>query len=107
MAPLHPLRRQERLELLWGRDLYEDLVRLNQLDLELFRRAENEVWRRIALVPKSDRRLAEFRMRCSRLGETGFLTADGKLAKSGAGTQLVLKVGSEARTPYLSAAKQG
>jgi len=62
-----PRDREERLVDAWGRDLYEDLLRLNQLDLELFRRAQKEIERRIALVPQSEWRLAEFRMRCSRL----------------------------------------
>jgi len=59
--------RQERLVDEWGGDLYEDLLRLNQFDLELFRRARMEIGRRIALVPQSERRLAEFRTRCSQL----------------------------------------
>ncbi len=59
--------RHERLIDAWGGDLYEDLLRLNQLDLELFRRAQKEIGRRIALVPQSERRLAEFRARCSQL----------------------------------------
>lgn len=67
--PSSPLHRPERLVRLWGGDLYEDLVRLNQLDLELFQRAEDEIRRRIALVPKYDRRLAEFRTRCARLNK--------------------------------------
>jgi hypothetical protein len=76
--------RQERLVDAWGGDLYEDLLRLNQLDLELFRRAQQEIGRRIALVPQSECRLAEFRERCSRLqagdsndGETQLQTAQG------------------------------
>jgi hypothetical protein len=67
-----PLHRPERLVRLWGGDLYEDLVRLNQLDLELFQRAEDEIQRRIALVPKYDRRLAEFRARCARLNKAAY-----------------------------------
>jgi hypothetical protein len=59
--------RQERLVDAWGADLYEDLLRLNQLDLELFRRAQKEIGRRIALVPQSGHRLTEFRTRCSQL----------------------------------------
>ena len=59
--------RHERLIDAWGGDLYEDLLRLNQLDLELFRRAQKEIVRRIALVPQSERKLAEFRARCSQL----------------------------------------
>jgi len=58
---------QQRLAEAWGGDLYEDLLRLNQLDLELFRRAQKEIVRRIALVPQSEQRLAEFRARCSKL----------------------------------------
>lgn len=57
----------DRLTRLWGGDLYEDLVRLNQLDLELFERAQGEIRRRIALVPQSSRRLTEFRARCAQL----------------------------------------
>jgi hypothetical protein len=52
---------------LWGADLYEDLARLNQLDLELFDRAENEIRRRNELIPEGPRRLLEFRSRCARL----------------------------------------
>jgi hypothetical protein len=79
--------RQERLVDAWGGDLYEDLLRLNQLDLELFRRAQKEIGRRIALVPESERRLAEFRERCSRLqagasrdGETSLRAVQGTRA---------------------------
>ncbi len=79
-----PRDREERLVNAWGRDLYEDLLRLNQLDLELFRRAQKEIERRIALVPQFEWRLAEFRMRCSRLqagashaGATALRTARG------------------------------
>lgn len=67
--------RQERLARLWGADLYEDLARLNQLDLELFRRAEQEIRRRIALIPSAEQRLVEFRARCTRL----YLEASGEL----------------------------
>ena len=59
--------RQERLIDAWGDDLYEDLLRLNQLDLELFRRTQKEIGRRIALVPQVECRLAEFRARCWQL----------------------------------------
>lgn len=59
--------RQERLMRLWGAEVYEDLARLNQFDLELFQRAEDEIRRRVALIPDSERRIEEFRMRCTRL----------------------------------------
>ena len=52
---------------LWGADVYSHLLRLNQLDLELFRRAEIEVLRRLFLVPDMDERLAEFKVRCAPL----------------------------------------
>jgi hypothetical protein len=106
MAPMRPLNRQERLVRLWGGNLYDDLARLNQLDLELFRRAENEIRRRIALVPKFDRRLAEFRTRCSRFAETEALTLGAELSESGAGTQVAIMAESEERTSDLSVARQ-
>ncbi len=60
-------RSTERLIRLWGADLYEDLARFNQFDLELFRRAENEIRRRFALLPNPQFRLHDFRSRCARL----------------------------------------
>jgi glycosyltransferase involved in cell wall biosynthesis len=45
------------------RAAYEELARLNEFDLELYHRAKKEVGRRLALVPKFDQRLAEFRSR--------------------------------------------
>jgi hypothetical protein len=56
--------RQERLRSTWGSSLYDDLVRLNQADLELFRVAEDEIMRRFSLVPQAEQRLAKFRARC-------------------------------------------
>jgi hypothetical protein len=54
---------EETLVDLWGGDVYSDLLRLNQLDLELFRRAKIEILRRLFLVPAMDERLAEFKAR--------------------------------------------
>ena len=54
----------DRLEWLkhsWGPDLYATLERLNQCDLELWRRAGREIARRLELVPDVERRLNEFR----------------------------------------------
>ena len=59
-----PVDRQEWLKHSWGSDLYATLVKLNQCDLELCRRAEDEIKRRLNLVPGAEQRLAEFRMRC-------------------------------------------
>jgi len=64
--PLMPvLERQDRLKSLWGADLYAHLARINELDLELFRRAKDEIARRLDLLPASEQKLAEFRSRCS------------------------------------------
>lgn len=60
----NPVDRQEWLKHSWGPDLYATLTRLNQCDLELWRRTEREVTRRIDLVPDADQRLEEFRARC-------------------------------------------
>jgi hypothetical protein len=84
MVPSSEQNRQARLVRLWGGDLYEDLVRLNQFDLELFQRGENEIRRRIALVPNSGRRLAEFRTRCSRLRGAA-IHAEEPMRRSGSG----------------------
>jgi len=59
-----PADRQEWLKHSWGADVYAILTRLNQCDLELWRRTECEVTRRIDLVPDAEQRLAEFRARC-------------------------------------------
>jgi hypothetical protein len=56
--------RQESLRNAWGADLYETLVRLNRMDLELFRFAEREIMRRFSLVPQAEEKLADFRSRC-------------------------------------------
>ncbi|MBZ5674566.1 MAG: hypothetical protein LAP61_10000 [Acidobacteriia bacterium] len=56
--------RQAWLRHSWGPDLYATLESLNQCDLELWRRAEREIARRIRLVPDAEQRLAEFRSRC-------------------------------------------
>lgn len=56
--------RQEWLKHSWGSDLYATLTHLNQCDLELCRRVEREVTRRLGLVPAAEQRLAEFRGRC-------------------------------------------
>jgi hypothetical protein len=57
--------RQEWLKHSWGSDMYAMLVRLNQCDLELCRRAEREIERRLGLVPAAEQRLADFRARCA------------------------------------------
>jgi len=75
----------DRLMRLWGSDLYEDLVRLNQLDLELYRRAGNEVQRRVRLIPDADNRLLEFRARCAQLRGEECLPAEQYLSAKATG----------------------
>jgi hypothetical protein len=48
---------------LWGADVYSDLLRLNRLDLELFRQAKIENQRRLFLMPSLQERLTEFQAR--------------------------------------------
>jgi hypothetical protein len=59
--------RLEELRMIWGAEIYDHLMRLNHLDLELCAYAKNEIRRRFALVPKAEERLMEFRGRCSGL----------------------------------------
>ena len=69
----NPGDRQEWLRHSWGPDLYGALAHLNECDLELWRRAEREVARRLDLAPSPEQRLAEFRVRCSqRYVDTAF-----------------------------------
>lgn len=56
--------RLEELRVIWGADLYDELLRLNRLDLELCACAEREIRRRFSLVPDAVQKLVEFRARC-------------------------------------------
>jgi hypothetical protein len=56
--------RLEELRVIWGADVYQELQRLNRLDLELCSYAETEIRRRYSLVPHANKRLTEFRTRC-------------------------------------------
>jgi hypothetical protein len=59
--------RLEELRAIWGADIYQELVRLNRLDLELCEYAQDEIRRRFSLLPNPEARLTEFRSRCSGL----------------------------------------
>ena len=59
--------RDRRLMELWGRDLYRELARVNELDLHLFELAADEIRRRLAVMPAVPERLAEFSARCREL----------------------------------------
>jgi hypothetical protein len=52
---------------LWGEDLHGLLERMNEMDLELVRRAKREVLRRFERIPRADEKLADLRARCARL----------------------------------------
>lgn len=55
---------ETRIRQLLGMKLYNELVRLNQLDLKLLNVAKEEVYRRFRMVPGCDERLADFARRC-------------------------------------------
>jgi hypothetical protein len=62
-------RRLEELRANWGSTVFEELLRLNHLDLELCLYADSEVRRRFSLVPKAREKLMDFRLRCSGVQE--------------------------------------
>ena len=76
-----PVESDEYWTNLWGRDLYETLLRMNELDIELVRRTKREILRRLELIPRVSEKLMDFRARCKRLSvaapqrEPAFLSA--------------------------------
>lgn len=62
--------RERRLVQRWGGDSYAELTRLNELDIQLFDRAADEIRRRLSLIPAVPDRLAEFGARCRELEST-------------------------------------
>jgi len=52
---------------LWGKDLYERLLRMNEMDMELVLRAKREILRRLDGIPRLSEKLAGFQARCVRL----------------------------------------
>ena len=65
--PGAPAESREYWEGLWGKELYERLLRMNEMDMELVRRAKREILRRLDLVPRAAGKLADLRSRCARL----------------------------------------
>jgi Sulfotransferase family len=66
--PYQPDRRdgiEQTLVELWGEDVFAALLRLNQFDMELFRRARIEIERRLSLLPDLRERLVDFGARCA------------------------------------------
>lgn len=68
-APQGTSRQEDRLKNIWGAELHAEVVRLNQLDLELHEAVRQEIVRRFSLIPGAEERLAEFRSRCAKLRE--------------------------------------
>ena len=62
-----PVESPEYWEDFWGRDLYDQLLRLNRMDLELLAQTNQELLRRLDRVPRAAEGLADFRWRCARL----------------------------------------
>jgi hypothetical protein len=62
---LTPSREEDEWSRLWGTSVYEEIERLNQFDLELYRRAVGEINRRLSYVPKFSERLEDFQSRCA------------------------------------------
>ena len=58
---------REYWEELWGKDLYQRLLQMNQMDLELVRRAKCEILRRLDRVPRVSERVTDLQWRCARL----------------------------------------
>jgi hypothetical protein len=56
--------REQRLIQRWGAGLYEELARLNRLDIQLVESAGNEILRRLSFMPAVHDRLSEFDARC-------------------------------------------
>jgi len=59
-----PEERERRLIQVWGSSLYQELKRINELDIQLVARAEDEIRRRLTLMPAVPARLSEFGARC-------------------------------------------
>lgn len=62
-----PAESREYWEALWGKELYERLLRMNQADMELVRRTERELLRRLDRIPRVADKLVEFQSRWTRL----------------------------------------
>jgi len=62
-----PAESREYWEDLWGEDLYKQLLRMNEMDMELVRRAKCEILRRLNRIPRVSEKLADLQRRCARL----------------------------------------
>ena len=62
-----PAESREYWEGVWGKELCGRLLRMNEMDMELVRRAKREILRRLDRVPRAAEKLADFQSRCARL----------------------------------------
>jgi len=69
---------------IWGADLYETLLRMNEFDLELAARTRQEIHRRLELIPKLPEKLMDFKARCARLALADISWQSGKRAATAA-----------------------
>jgi len=99
---LLPGERLDYLIELWGADLYEKLARLNQMDMELFRRARAEITQRLDLIPRAQERLVEFRSRCAQFAEEQLTSSPVRDASS---PTLASESGARVPTPAHRAAR--
>src|SRR6185369_2424483 len=58
------IHREWRYRESWGSAVYDDVFALNQFDLQLHAAAVDEVYGRLAVVPRAQERMDEFRSRC-------------------------------------------
>jgi hypothetical protein len=66
-APYPAAESREYWENVWGEDLYKQLLRMNEMDMELVRRAKCEVLRRLDRIPRVSEKLADLQRRCASL----------------------------------------
>jgi hypothetical protein len=62
-----PVESREYWEDLWGKELCGRLLQMNEMDIELVRRAKREILRRLDRVPRAADKLADFQSRCASL----------------------------------------
>jgi len=63
--PMADQERDREIREALGEGMYREVARLNELDMRLFRATEQEVERRVGLVPDFARRVADLKQRCA------------------------------------------
>ncbi|MGD0047122.1 MAG: hypothetical protein ABSE42_08885 [Bryobacteraceae bacterium] len=75
-----PVESREYWEELWGKELYERLLRVNEMDTELVRRAKREIQRRLERIPRVADKLADLQARCAGLASVSGSHEPGRVA---------------------------